>query len=54
MLLWWMLSGHLLQKCFPGLRVFDYSGGPRFFTKVVKQPYNKNGPIKELKLNATV
>jgi hypothetical protein len=42
------------QKCFPGLRVFDYSGGPRFFTKVVKQPYNKNGPIKELKLNATV
>jgi hypothetical protein len=26
------------RTCWPGLRVFAYSGGPKFLTKVVKQP----------------
>jgi hypothetical protein len=26
------------DKCHVGLRVFDYSNGPRYFTKVVKEP----------------
>lgn len=35
-------------SCFPGLRTFLYAGGPRYLTKVVKIPMNKNGPIKEV------
>lgn len=34
--------------CFPQLRCFLYSGGPRYLTKVVKRPFNKNGPIPEI------
>lgn len=34
--------------CHPHLRTFLYAGGPRYFTKVVKQPWNKDGPIKEI------
>jgi hypothetical protein len=34
--------------CFPQLRTFLYAGGPEYFTKVVKRPYNKCGPIKEI------
>ncbi len=26
------------HTCWPGLRTFLYSGGPRFLTKVVKEP----------------
>lgn len=37
------------QRCWPGLRTFAYSSGPKYFTVVVKQPYNKNGPIREIK-----
>lgn len=37
------------RECFPGLRTFAYSGGPKYFTHVAKQPYNKNGPIREMK-----
>lgn len=36
------------HSCFPALRTFLYSDGPRFFTKVVKRPVNKNGPIPEV------
>jgi hypothetical protein len=35
-------------ECFPHLRAFLYSGGPRYLTKVVKQPKNKDGPIREV------
>jgi hypothetical protein len=38
------------RECFPGLRAFNYSGGPKFFTKIAKHPYNRNGPIREIKL----
>lgn len=35
--------------CFPGLRTFIYAGGkPQYFTKVVKRPVNKNGPLLEV------
>ena len=36
------------RVCFPGLRTFIYSGGPRYFTRVVKVPKNKYGPLVEL------
>ena len=35
-------------ECHPNLRAFLYSGGPRYLTKVVKQPKNKDGPIPEV------
>lgn len=34
--------------CHPGLRKFLYSGGPVFLTRVVKRPFNADGPIKEV------
>lgn len=34
--------------CKPHLRTFLYSDGPRYLTKVVKRPKNKNGPIIEI------
>lgn len=34
--------------CFPNLRTFLYSDGPRYLTKVVKRPMNLNGPIPEV------
>lgn len=35
--------------CFPGLRAFDYVGGPRFLTKVVRQPKRRDGtPIPDI------
>ena len=37
------------KKCWPDVRTALYSGGPEFFTKVVKWPTNKFGPIKEVK-----
>lgn len=37
--------------CFPNLRTFLYAGGPRYLTKVVKRPVNKNGPIPEIDKN---
>ena len=37
------------KSCWPDARIFLYSGGPRFLTRVVKPPYNKNGPIQEVK-----
>lgn len=36
------------HQCFPGLRTFLYAGGPRYLSKVVKRPTNKNGPITEV------
>ena len=35
-------------ECFPHLRAFKYSGGLEFFSRVVKRPYNKYGPLPEL------
>jgi hypothetical protein len=37
------------KSCHPEVRTFLYSGGPRFLTEVVKVPFNKYGPIKEVK-----
>jgi len=34
--------------CCPSLRTFLYSNGPRYLTKVVKRPWNKDGPITEV------
>ncbi len=34
--------------CHPHLRTFLYAKGPVFCTKVVKRPYNQDGPIKEV------
>jgi len=34
--------------CHPTLRTFLYSTGPRHLVDVVKEPYNKWGPIKEV------
>lgn len=34
--------------CFPLLRTFLYASGPVFLTKVVKRPFNKDGPIPEV------
>lgn len=34
--------------CFPGLRTFLYSGGPRFFTTVVKRPRYRGEDLPEL------
>jgi hypothetical protein len=34
--------------CFPHLRTFLYAQGPRYLTKVVKRPMNKDGPITEV------
>lgn len=36
------------HSCFPGIRTFLYANGPVFMTKVVKRPFNKNGPITEV------
>lgn len=41
-------------ECFPGLRTFLYANGPRYLTKVVKQPRNKDGPITEVDKHGTV
>lgn len=40
--------------CNPNLRTFLYSDGPRYFTKVVKRPMNKNGPITEIDKHGNV
>lgn len=42
--------------CFPGLRTFLYSNGPRYLTKVVRRPKQRDGtPIKEVdKMGNTV
>jgi len=40
--------------CHPGLRTFLYSRGPVFLTKVVKRPFNKDGPIIEVDKNGKV
>lgn len=37
--------------CKPHIRIAIYSGGPVFFTKVVKWPRNKNGPLPEVDKN---
>lgn len=34
--------------CFPGLRTFLYSGGPRYLVKVNRLPRNQYGPIPEI------
>lgn len=34
--------------CWPGLRTFIYSSGPKYFTRVNKVPVNKHGPLKEV------
>lgn len=34
--------------CFPNLRTFLYSDGPRYLTRVVRTPMNKDGPIPEV------
>jgi hypothetical protein len=34
--------------CFPHLRTFLYSGGPRYFVKVVKQPMYRGEPLLEV------
>lgn len=34
--------------CWPHLRTFLYSDGPRYLTKVVKRPKNAKGPIPEV------
>lgn len=34
--------------CWPKLRTFLYSNGPRYLTKVVKRPRNKDGDIMEI------
>lgn len=36
------------------IRVFLYSNGPRFLTKVVKRPTNANGPITEVDVNGKI
>jgi hypothetical protein len=38
-------------SCFPQLRCFLYSKGPRYLTHVAKQPRNKDGPIPEVDRN---
>jgi hypothetical protein len=38
-------------ECFPGLRAFKYSGGLDYFSKVVKRPFNKYGPLPEIGRN---
>lgn len=38
-------------ECHPNLRAFKYSGGLEFFTKVVKRPFNKHGPLPEIGRN---
>jgi hypothetical protein len=38
-------------ECHPNLRAFKYSGGLEFFTKVVKRPFNKYGPLPEIGRN---
>jgi hypothetical protein len=35
-------------ECFPNLRAFKYSGGLDYFSKVVKRPFNKYGPLPEI------
>jgi hypothetical protein len=35
-------------QCFPNLRAFKYSGGPRYLTKVVKRPSWKGVPLQEI------
>jgi hypothetical protein len=41
-------------NCFPNLRTFLYEGGPRYLTKVVRQPKNQYGPITEVDRNGKV
>ncbi len=36
------------HSCFPGLRTFLFSGGPRHLTKVVRRPMWKGQPIPEV------
>lgn len=38
-------------ECFPNLRAFKYSGGLDYFTKVIKRPINKYGPLPEIGRN---
>ena len=40
--------------CHPHLRTFLYAHGPAYFTKVVKRPFNQNGPITEVDRNGKV
>lgn len=42
------------HSCFPNLRTFLYAGGPRYLTKVVKQPRNKDGPITEVNRDGNI
>lgn len=35
-------------ECFPHVRTFIYSGGPRFFTRVVKRPTYRGQPLVEV------
>jgi len=44
---------HRKKSCHPEVRCFLYSNGPRFLTEVVKTPFNKYGPIKEVDLNVS-
>lgn len=39
-------------RCWPGLRAFAYSNGPRYLTVVKKEPTNTSGPIPEITYNA--
>ena len=40
--------------CFPGLRTFLYSGGPRYLSKVVKYPKYKGVPLTEIDKHGNV
>jgi len=40
--------------CFPELRTFLYAAGPVFLSKVVKRPFNKDGPITEIDKNGKI
>jgi len=42
------------HTCHPGLRTFLYANGPVYLTKVVKRPFNKDGPITEVDKNGKV
>lgn len=36
------------QSCYPGLRAFGYSGGPKYLTEVIKEPQVQEIPLMEL------
>jgi len=40
--------------CFPNLRTFLYAAGPVFLSRVMKRPFNKDGPITEIDKNGKI